>query len=83
MYVGISRYVSIRPLHNPLIYCHFSIPIVPDMSVQVSKSGLRLNDVRPIVFELLEDDGTQMSTERSNGLVVGFAFGAFFLVVAL
>jgi hypothetical protein len=39
MYVDISRYVSILPPHNTLIYRPFSIPITPDMSVQVSKSG--------------------------------------------
>ena len=39
MYVEFSRHVSSWLPYKPLIYRPFNIPIDPDMSVQVSKSG--------------------------------------------
>ena len=39
MYVEFSRHVSSWLPCKPLIYRPFNIPIDPDMSVQVSKSG--------------------------------------------
>ena len=45
MYVEFSRHVSSWLPCKPLIYRPFNIPIDPDMSVQVSKSGLRQTGV--------------------------------------
>ena len=44
--------------------------------------GSGFDPVGPVVFEHLEDDGAEMSSESTDSLIMPFALSPFFLVVS-